>query len=133
MGKFKRQTRTIPIGGVDTEVKGIVIPCKLDLVVKTKTSAHNGKPYHVVVMSIPTKKGPAAVVGMTWNTTTKWVEESTYQAWAEIGENNRLENWKLEFPGEDGTSGRTIYLDQLEEEDTEVTVNSLEEEETPFS
>ena len=132
MGKFKRQERTIPINGVDTLVKGIVIPCKLKLVAKTKTSNHNGKPYHVVVMSIPTKVGPASVVGMTWNTTSKWEENSAYQAWAELDENGDLKNWKLEFPGEDGTSSTaTINISQLEEE---VGVNAAQlEEVTPFS
>lgn len=86
--------------GQTVEIHGYTIPCKLEMLVKTKTSSHNGKPYHVVVMGVLTLSNRvAAAVGMTWNTTTEWKEEAEYQAFVEADEKGKLKNWKLEFAG----------------------------------
>ena len=86
--------------GQTIEIHGYTIPCKLEMLVKTKTSTHNNKPYHVVVLGVLTNSNRVEVAtAMTWNCTTKWEEEEEYQAFVEADEKGRLKNWKLELPG----------------------------------
>ena len=125
--KFKRETRSYTAAGVEVTVNGGTIPCKLERLAKTKTSAHNGKPYHVVVITVMTKAGEASTVGMTWNTTTEWQRDGEYQAWAEVSDNGDLINWKLELPGfENKVLNLSMFDVEAAEEAAPLNIENLE-------